>query len=408
MSATEEQIAAVLAARTQTSSSFHTLNDVFDVLVEIRNLLSGAESATRHGPKNDARPPITGGRLNDRGLPGAFLARSHFGAPSAPSTPRGTLAEAIDQYLAQKTHEVSPQHLDIMRLTLRGFQRWIANWPGIELANVDKHMVTSYREMLLNDGRSIQTINNHMAILSAWFNWGIASGHCSDNPAAGCKLKNRRKASRARKAFTASLIEDVFDGLVGPLNIRVPSMNSAKRWLPLIMLYTGARPEEVAQLKVGDVKEICTGTGGLGDTYKWVFDFSTVDDGQRRKNEASRRLVPVHPRLWELGLHHLTNNPEGHLFPELTPGANGRLAEAPSRWFNQTWLRQVKSISDRKLVLYSLRHSVATHLKHKGVEESAIAQLLGHSNSSMTTGRYGKEYPVEILAEVVSELDWKV
>jgi len=97
---------------------------------------------------------------------------------------------------------------------------------------------------------------------------------------------------------------------------------------------------------------------------------------------------------------------ERRLFPELSPGASGRLAEAPSRWFNETWLRKVKGITDPKLVLYSIRHSVATQLKHAGVEESMIAQILGHANPSMTTGRYGKEFPVEAMYKTLCLLPW--
>ena len=185
----------------------------------------------------------------------------------------------------------------------------------------------------------------------------------------------------------------------------------------------GARPEEVAQLRVGDVRQTwhegAPHEGGLrAKLSTWVFDFTTLDDGQRRKNEDSWRLVPVHPRLWALGLGVLLGtsptkedneyNSLRPLFPELNPGANGRLAEAPSRWFNRVWLRDRKQITDRKLVLYSLRHTVATQLKHSGVAEALISELLGHANGSMTTGRYGKEYPVEQLAEAVKLLSWPV
>lgn len=394
----------------------HTLDDVFDVLVEVRNLLSGAENATWHGSESRGRAPLSCGRLNDldpTGTPGRVPPRS-----SLLSNPRASLPLSctVDRYLKQKRHEVSPQHLDIVRLTLRTFT---TEAPSAPCQAFGREYVTAHRQRLLDEGRSVSTVNHHMAIISAFFAWAVAQGLREDNPASGLKLRDRTKASRKRKAFTASLIEDVFDGLGQyPLHLGVPSVASAKRWLPLIMLYTGARPEEVAQLRVGDVRlsgqrQAAAWEGGkvIGTADAgWVFDFATLDNGQRRKNEASRRLVPVHPRLWELGLQQLlrTRSPAQSLFPELTPGANGRLAEAPSRWFNQTWLRKVKSISDRKLVLYSLRHSVATTLKHQGVEESLIAQLLGHSNGNMTTGRYGKEYPIQQLAEVVGKLDWKV
>ena len=46
----------------------------------------------------------------------------------------------------------------------------------------------------------------------------------------------------------------------------------------------------------------------------------------------------------------------------------------------------------------------ANELKQQGVSEFVIAQLIGHSNSSITMGRYGKDYDVEVLSSVVEQL----
>lgn len=325
------------------------------------------------------------------------------------------LSDAITQYLGLKAHEVSPQHLEGVRLILRQFGNPTYG-SDLPVSAVTKPHVVAYRQGLIDAGRSNKTITNHITILVAFFNWAFSLGYCHANPAFGLKLRNAGRASTQRKAFTPELIERVFTGFAVGESWQVA--RRARRWLPLIMLFTGARPEEVAQLRVGDVHqtEIVGVIGGIKGV--WVFDFTTVDNGQRRKSEASRRLVPVHPRLWELGLAGLLGPCRDvieawprtqSLFPELTPGASGRLAEAPSRWFNRKWLRDCKAISDPKLVLYSLRHSVATSLKHKGVSETLISELLGHStNGKMSTGRYGKEYPVAQLYDAVCKLDWAV
>ena len=70
-------------------------------------------------------------------------------------------------------------------------------------------------------------------------------------------------------------------------------------WLPLLGLYTGARVNEVCQLNPQcDIKE----DGGI-----WFMEFSGQTDGDERivkrvKNAVSRRKVPIHPVLLELGL----------------------------------------------------------------------------------------------------------
>jgi integrase len=100
--------------------------------------------------------------------------------------------------------------------------------------------------------------------------------------------------------------------------------------------------------------------------------------------------------------------PDEPLFRDLTMGTTGRLSAAPGRFFNRTWLRKEKWITNKKLVLYSLRHTVTTRLLHAGVAESLISQLVGHSNSSMTSGRYGKQFPVKLMAEALETLKWEV
>ncbi|BCN26290.1 hypothetical protein VYA_34820 [Vibrio alfacsensis] len=53
---------------------------------------------------------------------------------------------------------------------------------------------------------------------------------------------------------------------------------------------------------------------------------------------------------------------------------------------------------------YSFRHTFIDELKQAGVEESMVAQLVGHTHSSMTFGRYGKKYPIQKLSLVIEDI----
>jgi integrase len=358
-----------------------TLDEVYDVLVEIRDALQGEHRVTA----TEARTSIAA-----------------FQSASSVLGVRVTLREALAKYLKQKAHEVSPQHLDITRLTLEKFVG--ATWANAcTPSDVTPALVAEYRDGMLEAGKSPSTANHHLTAIGGWFNWCQTMGYAALNPAAGLKLRKAKAARAQRKAFSKDEITKVF----GPAFWQRTKDKPAHRWLPLIMLYTGARPEEVAQLRHRDVYDV-QGEG----CAPMVFDFATLEGDVRRKNEASRRLVPIHPHLIELRLcdelldSEMDDTP---LLPGLNGGHNGRLAEAPSRWFNSRWLRDECGIEDRGLVLYSLRHSVVTQLKteHR-VEESLIAQLVGHTDASMTNGRYGKEYPIEALQAVVNQLAWPV
>ena len=251
----------------------------------------------------------------------------------------------------------------------------------------------AYKDKLLSAGSRPKTINNHISALSSFFKFAEENGLCGENIAKGLKVRNSGNAQNQRDAFSNEQVKEIFSGLLDGRE------TSAQAWVPLIMLFSGCRPEEAAQMRVKDIKQV---------EEQWVFDFETMAEGLRRKNEASRRLVPVHPRLFKLGLEKLMQaGPEEPLFRDLTMGATGRLSAQPGRFFNR-WLRNEKGTESKKLVMYSLRHSFTTKLLHAGVGEALISQIVGHSNSSQTSGRYGKQFPIQLMAEALEKLDWEV
>jgi integrase len=124
-------------------------------------------------------------------------------------------------------------------------------------------------------------------------------------------------------------------------------LTGAKRWVPLTATLSGCRVEEAAGLRVQDVRK---------EGSVWFFDFvPTVE--RRLKNEASRARTPVHPELIRLGLvEYVRSVPQsGRLFPELKPGAHGKLSGAFGKWFSR--FVDERGVKDpRKAPLHSLRH----------------------------------------------------
>jgi integrase len=54
---------------------------------------------------------------------------------------------------------------------------------------------------------------------------------------------------------------------------------------------------------------------------------------------------------------------------------------------------------------HSFRHTLADHLKQKGVAESLVGGLLGHQAGGITFNRYGKDFRPEVLARIVEMLE---
>lgn len=79
--------------------------------------------------------------------------------------------------------------------------------------------------------------------------------------------------------------------------------------IPLIMLFTGARVNEIAQLHISDVYKVRDKKSKIEDTDVWIFDFNSdecdccpIEHRKSIKNQSSHRKIPVHPSLIEIGL----------------------------------------------------------------------------------------------------------
>ena len=113
----------------------------------------------------------------------------------------------------------------------------------------------------------------------------------------------------------------------------------------------------------------------------------------------------MHPKLVELGLIEWVNEcTKERLFHGWKP-VKGSYSHAGSRWFsrNNPFKSDVKG-GKADVDFHSLRHTVATELKQAGVPSQYAAQILGHSNGSITYDRYGKSIGYEELRAVMVKI----
>jgi integrase len=124
------------------------------------------------------------------------------------------------------------------------------------------------------------------------------------------------------------------------------------------------------------------------------------------KHGTGSRVFPVPQALLDLGLlgylAWLKGKREVALFPRLTNMKGKGLYEGWGRWWRR-YVRDAKIIAEDKRQLRELRHNFPTAARECGLPSEAIAYLLGHSNSSMTS-RYGSLNP---LGEHMSEVRFK-
>jgi len=236
------------------------------------------------------------------------------------------------------------------------------------------------------------TVNNRLRKLSAFLNWCKTNGYVSDNPLAGMKVMTG-SAKGARLSFDRNDLTTLLDLAALKAEAR---KHPWRYWLPLLGRATGARLEELCQLRVDDFIE------------QQGIQCIRIDDsreGQNLKNSSSRRLLPLHATLIGLGLiHHaesVRSTGADRLFPELE-AVRGKLGHAPSKWFGRYKIKQ--GIIDARKTFHSFRHTLIDDLRDAGVQDSLIKRIAGHEDGAVTFSVYGSRSPLKAMAEALNHI----
>ena len=189
-----------------------------------------------------------------------------------------------------------------------------------------------------------------------------------------------------------------------------------KFWLPLMALFTGARREELLQLHLSDFI--------IKDDTKCINITDLEDeDGKSAgvkhvKNKASRRIVPIHDELLNLGLWRYVEElrAEGckRLFEEIEPsGLDNKYGNSLSQGWYSNVLKKAGVKGDKangKKAFHSYRHTFISHCEHRRIYEPYVCRITGHGyKSDVHTAVYTKSYPAnDLKREVMDKVDFGV
>jgi integrase len=266
------------------------------------------------------------------------------------------------------------------------------------------------------DGRntlSPTTVNSYVHKMSALFNYGVVEERIDKNPARKLGLEGHEHSEEDRNPFSPAQLEKIFSAPIytgcqddGRNWAKVGALRpkGTKFWVPLIGIYQGMRLNEICQLRLEDIKR----EGGID-----FFDIrpdsmgdkkgqaKQEDRGQRTKTASSRRRVPVHPRLIELGfLDFVQGLCEGNerLFPDLKKDVRGYYSDGFQKWFSR--LLDKQKAKEAKTSFHSFRHNWANAMRLAGVPQER-RRLIGGWKRTATDEKYGSDLP---LAEIYNEL----
>lgn len=154
--------------------------------------------------------------------------------------------------------------------------------------------------------------DSDLSALKTLFSWAVMNRKLPANPAAGLTIKVSRRAQVRPKGFVEAEVRAILRASLayeaGP-NEQTKTA-AAKRWIPWLCAFSGARVGEIAQLRRQDIRR---------EGEWWVIRV-TPEAGTVKTNQA--RDIVLHAQLIELGFPQFVEaSADGHLF--LRPAKNG-------------------------------------------------------------------------------------
>jgi integrase len=258
-----------------------------------------------------------------------------------------------------------------------------------------------------------KTVSLWLDLLSAAFELWARRGRGRENPVLGAKFSTTRRRPKAKprtsftpeeiKAFFAS---PLFTGCSDVGTRRAPgnvTVHDERFWIPLLAYYTGCRLNEIGQARLADVRsDVAHGIAFLDIT---VEEDDAEVASKTLKTAQSRRKMPLHPALLDLGFMNYVETVKAsgavHLFPKLPHRRGEHPTRALSKWLNR-YLDHV-GIKDKRKTFHSFRHTFKEACDNAGLTKVISDRLTGHASSD-ASGMYGEGPSLSTLYEALKKL----
>lgn len=224
----------------------------------------------------------------------------------------------------------------------------------------EKHLL-DWRDALMSTKLSKITIRDgHIAAAKSFFGWAKRMKKLGVDPAADVVVEVSDKHGKKMRGFTDGEAVIILSAALAPMSELMSEENAAaRRWVPWVCAYTGARVNEITQLRASDVV-----------TVEGVPCIRITPEAGTVKT-SNERLVPIHPHLLEQGFLKF---------------AHAKRGKTPLFYSVE---RQRKP--DRKNPTYtSVGNKLADWVRGLGIEDPSVMPNHGWRHRFKTSGRKAK------------------
>lgn len=309
-------------------------------------------------------------------------ARPALGGPKQTTGPG--LLEIFDLYAAP------PQLTSSVRREWRHYIEHLVAFVGHDdAARLTRDDVVAWRDHLLQTptrhGRPRKAVtvrDKYISALRASLRWAVEERKLGQNVAADVAVRVRREVRTRGPEFTTPEAVAILTAALKPPAGKLSAPNvRARRWVPWLCAYSGARVNEVGQLRKQDVKQV----DGV-----WVINLTpeagTIKTGQFRE-------VPIHAHLIEQGfVEFVRAQADGPLFYDparIRSDAEGNRHIKKVGERLAAWVRKEVGVDDPRIKPnHAWRHLFKTISREAGIAENVCDAITGHA--PLTVGRgYG-------------------
>jgi integrase len=276
------------------------------------------------------------------------------------------------------------------------FTAMAAYFQGRSAASITPDEAQAWISGLVGAERSARTVDNtYIAASKTVFGWAVEHKHLSRNPFAAVKVTIPKTVKlRETQAFRPNERRTILKATLG-IAPNTPD-NAAKRWVPWLCAYTGARPGEITQLRGSDV----VNQDGIPALR------ITPDAGAVKGRKA--RIVPLHEHLIAQGfLKFVSDHGAGPLFynpvkrRDESDAKRKKPRSVQARQRLAAWVRGL-GVTDTELSPnHAWRHTFKQFADRAGITERTSDYITGHANKSIGAG-YGAP-TLEDMAEALKK-----